>query len=213
MDWCSYVLWFRVLTVGCLLKRLETISEWLEKTNHIRYNFATTTTTTTASTATITTTTSTTTSLHTNAKRHTDAMNLYFAMLLLVVTESVVGVRGSRCRTKHFGCHYLRAHDKCVCKVKKACINPFRYKTENECKQAHVKKNNPCRRNSCQHGRCMPKKWNKYSCDCLETGYYGKFCHKKCPQITLYYAMEHLSQFFQHKNWKKTLLACVFPRT
>jgi len=133
-------------------------------------------------------------------------------LLLLLITGCVEG--GRRCRTKHFGCHYMRTHDKCVCKMKRACTNPFRYKTETECRKAHVKKIDPCQNNLCQHGRCIPKKgWSKYSCDCLETGYYGKFCHKRCPQISLYYAMEHLSHFFQHKYWKKTLLACAVPRT
>lgn len=118
-----------------------------------------------------------------------------------------------KCYTRHFGCYYLRRYDQCICTAKRGCLNMFKYKTKKDCEVDNFNKMDPCLSNPCHSGICMPKKgWRKYSCDCLETGFYGRHCHKKCPQITLYYAMEHQSHFFEQKDWRRTLLACVFPR-
>lgn len=121
-----------------------------------------------------------------------------------------------KCYTKHYGCYYVRSHNRCVCTIKRGCENNFKYKTRQECNTDNLykKKIEPCAKNPCNQGTCSPNKngWRKYTCNCLETGFYGKRCHKKCPQMTLYYAMENHSHFFEQKDWKRTLLACIVPR-
>merc|ERR1712002_986581 len=115
---------------------------------------------------------------------------LYFVSLLALDAASSSGEAHGlrRCLAKHFGCYYLRSFDKCVCKIKRGCSNSFKYQTLSECVAHNFKKVDPCAGNPCNKGVCVPKRGrNKFTCDCLETGFYGRQCHKKCPMITLYY--------------------------
>ncbi|KAK8396284.1 hypothetical protein O3P69_005375 [Scylla paramamosain] len=70
----------------------------------------------------------------------------------------------------------------CVCGL--GCDTVFRFATREQCQAAlKEKEKDPCEDNPCRNGGVCSQTLREpgYQCLCVNTGYYGRACHKKCP--------------------------------
>ncbi|XP_076446607.1 uncharacterized protein LOC143283987 [Babylonia areolata] len=111
-------------------------------------------------------------------------------MVVIALTGMVVGenIHDIICSQEFTGYKLDYARRKCVRKKVKGCVNPFPYKTRQECMSDFRGEGNLCDSSPCRHGGlCMPvttvKRGRTFKCDCFATGYYGRRCHRKCPKV------------------------------
>ncbi|XP_050685972.1 EGF-like repeat and discoidin I-like domain-containing protein 3 [Eriocheir sinensis] len=70
----------------------------------------------------------------------------------------------------------------CVCGL--GCDTTFRYATREQCQAAlKEQQQDPCETKPCRNGGLCSQisRDPGYQCLCVNTGYYGRTCHKKCP--------------------------------
>ncbi|XP_042217517.1 protein crumbs homolog 2-like [Homarus americanus] len=84
----------------------------------------------------------------------------------------------------------------CVCGL--GCDTSFRYSTRDQCQTAlKGEKADPCESTPCKNsGVCSQIVRDPgYQCLCVNTGYYGHVCHKKCPTPEEFNNMDPSTQF------------------
>ncbi|KAL8604060.1 hypothetical protein ACOMHN_024885 [Nucella lapillus] len=109
-------------------------------------------------------------------------------VVLCALTGLVVGenIHDIICNHEFTGYKLDYASRRCVRKKTRACVNPFPYKSRQECMSDFSGKGNLCDSKPCRHGGlCLhvtTKKGRTFRCDCFATGFYGRRCHRKCPK-------------------------------
>lgn len=147
--------------------------------------------------------------------------SLYLLILTLYAVSAIIcgniehDEPKQRCveKNKYYGCIYFKTFDKCFCTTRRACKDPFIFKSQQQCIKNALKQKGACKRYPCENqAKCTSiKSHSRYTCDCTGTGFYGKRCHKACPKASDI-SIEWLRRFSYHKNWKNTPIACVIPR-
>ncbi|XP_019647517.1 PREDICTED: adhesive plaque matrix protein 2-like [Branchiostoma belcheri] len=78
------------------------------------------------------------------------------------------------------GCRVAEGRKYCECGKVTACDNPYKFKSDRECMKDLF--SDVCNPNPCKNGGRCSQKGKQYACLCSNTGFYGRRCHKACPE-------------------------------